>query len=297
MKRFVQHSRQGKKINHFKPQTIFITGCSTGIGLDTVRALSGRGHRVIASCRKAQDVEKLIAEGYEAVRMDVDDSDSIHQAFAHVLKKTDNRLDVLINNAGFGQAGALEDISREVLRAQFETNVFGLMELTRLAIPIMRKQKSGRIINISSVLGLISMPFRGAYNASKYAVEGICDTLRLELKATGIRVICVEPGPIDSQFRDNVVDKSLKKVDIEQSYFHPQYQHMLASFKQQKSTSIFTKKPEAVIQKLIHAIESPKPKAKYPVTFPTYLFITLKRIFTTAMLDRVLYYVSRKELS
>lgn len=291
-----QHSPQGIKINHFKPQTIFITGCSTGIGLDTVRALSARGHRVIASCRKEQDVQKLITEGYEAVQMDVDDSNSIRQAFTQVLNKTENHLDVLINNAGFGQAGALEDISRDVLRAQFETNVFGLMELTNLAIPIMRKQNCGRIINISSVLGLISMPFRGAYNASKYAVEGICDTLRVELKSTGIRVICIEPGPIDSQFRDNVVDKSLKKVDIEHSYFRIQYQHMLTSFKQQKSTSVFTKKPEVVIQKLIHAIESPTPKAKYPVTFPTYLFIILKRLLTTSMLDRMLSYLSRKEL-
>ena len=274
-------------------RVIFITGCSSGIGLDAALTLTKRGHRVIASCRKAKDVQKLIDKGCEAVLMDVDDSHSITNVFADVLASTQGRLDVLINNAGYGQAGALEDISRDVLRSQFETNVFGLMELTRLAIPVMRQQGHGRIINMSSVLGLISMPFRGAYNASKYAVEGLCDTLRLELKPSGIHVICIEPGPIDTEFRKNVVGSSLKKVDMENSYFQAQYQYMLGSFRQQKSASIFTKKTDVVIGKLIHAIESKQPKAKYPVTFPTHLFIFLKRVLSIRMLDRLLVYLSK----
>lgn len=278
------------------PSIIFITGCSSGIGLDAAIALSARGHRVIASCRKVSDLAKLSNLGFEAVLMDMDNSESIKQGFSNVLIKTQGKLDVLINNAGFGQAGALEDIPREVIRAQFETNVFGLMELTSLAIPVMRQQGHGRIINISSVLGLISMPFRGAYNASKYAVEGLCDTLRLELKPSGIDVICIEPGPIDSQFRDNVLDYSLKKIDIERSHFKLQYQQMLLSFRQKKSDSMFTKKTDVVIDKLILAIESKQPKAKYPVTFPTHLFIFLKRVLSIGMLDRVLTYLSRKEL-
>lgn len=275
---------------------IFITGCSSGIGHDAALTLAKRGHRVIASCRKEEDVQMLAALGCEVVLMDVDSSESIARAFAEVLKSTHGRLDVLINNAGYGQAGALEDISRDVLRSQFETNVFGLMELTRLAIPVMRRQNHGRIINISSILGLISMPFRGAYNASKYAVEGLCDTLRLELQSSGIQVICIEPGPIDTAFRENVIAHSLKKIDMERSYFRTQYKQMLGSFRQKKTDSMFTKKTDAVVEKLIDAIESVKPKAKYPVTTPTHLFILLKRILSVRMLDRLLLYISRQEL-
>ncbi len=276
---------------------IFITGCSSGIGHDAALALLKRGHQVIASCRQLADVQALILAGCDAIQMDMNHSESIQAGFTELLTKTQGRLDVLINNAGYGQAGALEDVSRDVLRNQFETNVFGLMELTRLAIPLMRKQGHGRIINLSSVLGLISMPFRGAYNASKYAVEGLCDTLRLELKPAGIQVICIEPGPIDTQFRENVVAHSLKNIDIEHSYFNTQYQHMLGEFKKKKADSLFTKKTDVVINKLIHAVESSKPKAKYPVTFPTHLFILLKRILTVRMLDRVLIYLSKKELT
>nr|WP_028383454.1 SDR family NAD(P)-dependent oxidoreductase [Legionella moravica] len=276
---------------------IFITGCSSGIGYETVFALQKRGHRVIASCRKSEDVARLIEEGVEALLMDVSESSSITNAFSELLKLTSGRLDVLINNAGYGQAGALEDISRSVIRQQFETNVFGLLELTNLAVPVMRKQGSGRIINVSSILGIISMPMRGAYNASKYAVEGLSDTLRLELKSSGIDVICIEPGPIDSRFRDNAVDRSLQHIDINNSFFKNQYEVMLTSYKQNKADSIFTKKPDAVIKKLIHAIEAKHPKPKYPVTFPAYLFIVLKRIFSTRLLDKIILKLSKNELS
>lgn len=278
-------------------QIILITGCSTGIGFDAVFALQKRGHRVIASCRKEEDVHRLQELGCEAVLLDVSDSNSIHQAFSQVLTRTEGRLDVLINNAGYGQAGALEDISREVLRAQFETNVFGLLELTNLAIPIMRKQEQGRIINVSSILGVVSMPFRGAYNASKYAVEGVSDTLRLELSATDIKVITIEPGPIESKFRDNVVDGSLKKINIDNSHFSNQYKAMLGNYKQKKTDSVFTKKSQAVIDCFIHAIESKKPKAKYAVTFPAHLLIFLKRVLSTKWMDKFFIAVSKKELS
>ena len=278
------------------PQVIFITGCSTGIGHDAALALTQRGHQVIASCRREEDVQKLLSLGIDTLRMDVDDSTSIQSGFAELLTKTQGRLDILINNAGYGQAGALEDVPRDALRSQFETNVFGLMELTQLAIPVMRKQGHGRIINLSSVLGLISMPFRGAYNASKYAVEGLCDTLRLELKTSGIHVICIEPGPIESQFRENAVTHSLKKINHEHSHFKKQYQHMVTDYRQQKSESFFTQKTDRVINKLVHAIKSKNPKAKYPVTVPTYLFIAMKRILTTKLLDRLLLFISKKEL-
>lgn len=275
---------------------IFITGCSSGIGHEAALALAKRGHRVIASCRKKGDLEKLAAEGLEAVQLDVSNPQSIADGFTNVLEKTGGWIDVLINNAGYAQAGALEDIPYEALKAQFATNVFGLMELTRLVIPVMRQQKEGRIINISSLLGMVSLPFRGAYNASKYAVEGLSDTLRLELKPAGIHVITIEPGPIESKFRDNTIDYSLKKINMEQSYFKPQYKIMLGSFREQKSNSIFTQQPEAVVKKLIHAIEAPTPKPVYRVTFPAHFFALLKRVLSVKMLDRVLGYISRKEI-
>lgn len=276
---------------------ILITGCSSGIGFDAAFALQKRGHRVIASCRAIEDVQKLSSMGLETLLLDVNDSSSIQHAFSELLNRTSGRLDVLINNAGYGQAGALEDITREVLRKQFETNVFGLMELSNLVIPVMRQQGQGRIINISSVLGIISMPFRGAYNASKYAVEGLSDTLRLELYSSGIHVITIEPGPIESRFRDNSVDGSLQNIDMKKSYFKKQYEVMLTSYKQAKTNSFFTKKTDVVIVKLIHAIEDKRPRAKYPVTIPAHLFVFLKRVLSTRLLDKLFLFLSKKELS
>lgn len=276
---------------------ILITGCSSGIGFDAVFALKKRGHRVIASCRKTEDIQKLLNKGIEALLLDVSDTTSIQSAFSQLLIMTSGRLDVLINNAGYGQVGALEDVSRDILRQQFETNVFGLQDLTNLVIPIMRQQGQGRIINISSILGVISMPFRGAYNASKYALEGLSDTLRLELFNTGIKVITIEPGPIDSRFRDNAMDYSLQQIEMEKSYFKSQYKTMLNTFKQKKANSFFTQDTSSVIKKLIHAIESKKPKPKYPVTFPAHFLICLKRFFSTRLLDKFILYLSRKELS
>ncbi|WP_133128442.1 SDR family NAD(P)-dependent oxidoreductase [Legionella nagasakiensis] len=277
-------------------KTIFITGCSSGIGHAAALALSMRGHKIVASCRKNEDVQTLLGLGIDTVQMDMNDSLSIMAGFKDLLAKTDGRLDVLINNAGYGQAGALEDLDRETLRQQFETNVFGLMELTRLAIPVMRRQGQGRIINLSSVLGIISLPFRGAYNASKYAVEGLSDTLRLELKPSGIAVICIQPGPINSQFRDNSIEYALKEIDMENSHFKKQYQQMLGAFRHSKNESMFTRPPDAVVRKLIHAIESKKPKEKYPVTFPAHFFAILKRLLSIKMLDRLLMMISKKEL-
>jgi len=276
---------------------VFITGCSTGIGFDAAFALKKRGHRVIASCRKNDDVKKLLDLGMETVLLDVSDSDSTQKGFAELLVLTEGRLDVLINNAGYGQAGALEDITRTVLRKQFETNVFGLLELCNLAIPVMRKQGSGRIINVSSILGLVSLPFSGAYNASKYAVEGLGDTLRLELHSSGIKVITIEPGPIESRFRDNCLDVSLNDIDTSHSYFSKQYTRTISTYKQSTSDSPFTLKPDAVIKKFIHAIETKRPKAKYPVTVPAHLMIFLRRILCIKWLDKILRSVSKDKLA
>lgn len=273
-------------------KVIVITGCSSGIGLDAATTLAKRGHRVIATCRKLEDLEKLKTLSLESVLLDLNDTQSIHCAFQTIVTLTQGRVDVLVNNAGYGQIGALEDIPSDVLINQFQTNVFGLMELTRLVIPLMRKQNQGRIINISSVLGVISLPLKGAYNASKYAVEGLSDTLRLELKPAGIKVITIEPGPIESLWSNTLTD-TFKNIDTQHSVFKDKYVALEANATQKKSNSFFTKKTSAVTNKLIHAIEANCPRAKYKVTFVAGLFVFLKRILPTKVLDSFLLLVSK----
>jgi NAD(P)-dependent dehydrogenase (short-subunit alcohol dehydrogenase family) len=269
-------------------KTILITGCSSGIGYCVAKGLHARGYRVFATARKKADVEKLSAEGLESFRLDLNDSNSINFAFEETLRCTDGKLYALFNNGAFGLPGAVEDLNRDALRAQFETNVFGWQELTNLAIPVMRRQGYGRIIQNSSVLGFVSMPYRGAYNASKYAIEGLSDTLRLELKGTDIYVSLIEPGPIASQFRMNAVKALEKYVDVENSVHREKYQGVLTRLNKPGPAVPFTLPPEAVLKRVILALESDKPKPRYYVTFPTYLFGFLKRILSTRVLDAIL---------
>jgi NAD(P)-dependent dehydrogenase (short-subunit alcohol dehydrogenase family) len=269
-------------------KTILITGCSSGIGYCVAKGLHARGYRVFATARKKADVEKLSAEGLESFRLDLNDSNSINFAFEETLRRTDGKLYALFNNGAFGLPGAVEDLNRDALRAQFETNVFGWQELTNLAIPVMRRQGYGRIIQNSSVLGFVSMPYRGAYNASKYAIEGLSDTLRLELKGTDIYVSLIEPGPIASQFRMNAVKALEKYVDVENSVHREKYQGVLTRLNKPGPAVPFTLPPEAVLKRVILALESDKPKPRYYVTFPTYLFGFLKRILSTRVLDAIL---------
>ena len=269
-------------------RTILITGCSSGIGYCVAKGLHERGYRVFATARKKADVEKLSAEGLESFRLDLIDSNSIHFAFEEVMRRTNGELFALFNNGAFGLPGAVEDLNRDALRTQFETNVFGWQELTNLAIPVMRRQGYGRIIQNSSVLGFVSMPYRGAYNASKYAIEGLSDTLRLELKGTNIYVSLIEPGPIASRFRANAVKALEKYIDIENSVHREKYQGVLTRLNKPGPAVPFTLPPEAVLKRVISALESEKPQPRYYVTFPTYLFGVLKRILSTRMLDAIL---------
>ena len=271
-----------------KSKTILITGCSSGIGLDTATRLKDKGYRVIASARKAQDVDRLRADGFEAVQLDLADSDSIQQAVNAVFEMTGGKLDALFNNGAFGQPGAVEDLTRDVLREQFETNFFGTHELTNLIIPVMRQQGHGRIIYNSSVLGFVALKYRGAYNASKFALEGLVDTLRLELKDTQIFPILVEPGPILTKFRDNAYQLFKNNISISQSAHSDVYQALSRKLESEGPVVPFTLGPEAVTSKVIKALESPRPKARYYVTFPTFLLGGLKRILPDALLDRVL---------
>ncbi len=269
-------------------KTIFITGCSTGIGYTTAIELKKRDYRVICSARKSADVLKLQQQGFETLQLDLADSTSIQQAVEQLITLTDGKIDGLFNNGAFGQPGAVEDLTRDVLRNQFETNFFGTHELTNLIIPLMRKQGHGRILYNSSILGFVAMKYRGAYNASKFAIEGLVDTLRIELHDTNIQFCLIEPGPITSQFRKNAFALYKKNINPEQSAHQQTYKAMEERLQKEGPAAPFTLPAEAVAKKVIHALESKNPKIRYYVTFPTYLFGFLKRILPMAWLDYLL---------
>ena len=269
-------------------RAILITGCSTGIGYHVAVELNKLGYQVIASARKIEDVEQLRQQGLNAIQLDLDNSESIQAAVTKTLEITGGSLYALFNNGAYGQPGAVEDLSRETLRAQLETNLLGWHELTNLVLPVMRKQGEGRIIYNSSVLGFAAMPYRGAYNCSKFALEGLADTLRMELKGTGIYLSLIEPGPILSNFRKNAIVKFFENIDSENSFHKPQYDAMKKRLKTEGPAAPFTLPPDAVLKRVIHALESKKPKIRYPVTVPTYVFAFLKRILPHRALDRLL---------
>lgn len=270
-------------------QNIVITGCSSGIGLATATYLKTQGYSVYPTVRHEKDITNLKAMGFEHVlKLDVREVDEIANVIDFVLQQ-EGKIDLWFNNAGFGQAGALEDIRTEILREQFETNVFGLHECTRQLIPIMRKQGYGKIIQHSSVLGLISLMGRGSYNASKYAIEGLTDTLRLELKGTNIYPVLLNTGPITSSFRKNAMEKLRKNVAIENSFFSDYYQKALSA---NKSKVPFNEEAISVAKVVHKIILAKKPKPRYYITKATYLLGYSKRILTTSLLDKVLQRIS-----
>jgi len=268
--------------------SILITGCSSGIGLAAARALRERGWRVFATARNPADVERLAAEGLESLVLDLDDSAGLRAAVAEVLERTGGRLDALFNNGGFGQVGAVEDLTRDALREQFETNLFGWVELTNLLIPVMRAQGGGRIVMNSSVLGYAAFAYRGAYNAAKFALEGLTDTLRQELAGAGIHVSLIEPGPITSRFRENCLPHFEKHIDWRASVHRARYEAQLARLRMPGPAAPFTLGPEAVVAKLLHALESPRPRARYPVTVPAVAFWWLRRVLSVGAMDWLL---------
>ncbi len=278
-----------------KVETVLITGCSSGIGLCVAEGLKARGYRVFASARQKKDVSMLRERGLEAFHLDLTDSVSINRAVLEVLQQTGGTLDALFNNGAYGQPGAVEDLRRDVLREQFETNLFGTHELTCRVLKVMREQGHGRIIHNSSVLGLIALPFRGAYNSSKFALEGLTDTLRLELHGSNIHISLIEPGPVISRFRANAMAKYRQNIEKEGSPFRRTYEALEKRLNKEGPAAPFTLPPEAVLEKVIHALESPRPRVRYYVTFPTYLFATLKRLLPHRALDWVLRSVSRSE--
>jgi NAD(P)-dependent dehydrogenase (short-subunit alcohol dehydrogenase family) len=269
-------------------RTVLITGCSSGIGECVAHGLARRGYRVLATARRGHDVEALQAAGLESFQLDVAEPASVGAAVEETLQRTGGTLYALFNNGAYGQPGAVEDLTRDVLREQFETNLFGWHDLTRQVLPVMRRQGYGRIIQNSSVLGFVALAYRGAYNASKYALEGLSDTLRLELRGTDIHVSLVQPGPITSRFRPNAYIAYQRNIIPEHSVHRERYEGMEQRLTREGPVVPFTLPPEAVLKKVIHALESPRPKARYCVTFPTYLFATLKRVLPDRALDRIL---------
>ena len=271
---------------HSKMRSVLITGCSSGIGLCIAKGLKEKGYRVFASARKSSDVKNLQNLGFESLLLDLSSSESINAAVFKLFEMTDN-LYALINNGAYGQAGALEDISRDTLEKQFQSNVFGWHELTNLVLPKMRYSNEGRIIYISSVLGFVAMSSRGAYVASKFAIEGLVGTLRLELRDTNIKLSSIQPGPIESKFRENAYLAFKQNIDISKSHYQNQYKIMIKRLKSGQNVK-FTLPPEAVLKCAIHALESSNPKNYYRVTFPTKLFSILGKIFPSKWMDYIL---------
>jgi NAD(P)-dependent dehydrogenase (short-subunit alcohol dehydrogenase family) len=243
---------------------------------------------VFATARTPSDLAALEALGLGAIHMDYADEASITAAFGEVMARTGNRLDALFNNGAYGQPGAVEDLSTDVLRAQFEANFFGWHTLTRLAIPVMRAQGAGRIVHCSSILGVIAYRWRGAYNATKFALEGLASTQRMELKGSGVFISLIEPGPIESKFSDNAVAKFLENVDIEGSVHARTYKRHLAKLNEGGGVNRFRLGPQAVHEKLRHALQSPRPRPHYPVTVPTHAMFLARRLLPARWLDRLL---------
>jgi NAD(P)-dependent dehydrogenase (short-subunit alcohol dehydrogenase family) len=244
---------------------------------------------VFATCRKQDDCVRLRTEGFESFVLDYADEASVSAALAQVLAATGGTLDALFNNGAFALPGAAEDLPRAGLREVFETNVFGWHDLTRQVIPVMRAQGAGRIVNCSSVLGLVCAPWRSAYNASKFAVEGLSDTLRLEMRGTGIEIVLIEPGPVTSKIRQNATIAFEKWIDWENSARADAYRTtLLKRLYDKPGKDRFELPASAVTQKLVHALESQRPQARYFVTTPTYIMAALKRFLPTRALDWIL---------
>lgn len=285
-------------------RSILITGCSSGIGYTCALGLNERGWRVFATARNDADLARLRQEGLEAVHLDYAQPKSIEACADAVLDATDGKLLALFNNGAYGQPGAVEDLEPDVLRAQFEANVFGWHDLTRRLIPAMRANRAGRIVQCSSVLGLVALKWRGAYNASKFAIEALSDTMRLELEHSGVHVSVIEPGPIRSRFQEHGLAHFKANIDIEGSVHRKDYARLLATAEaliagttwgyerpgEQASRSLWPRYrlgPGAVLAKLVHALESPNPRPRYHVTAAAHAMAVARRILPSRMLHRL----------
>lgn len=272
--------------------SILITGCSTGIGHHAAHYLKDRGWHVLATCRSEADVVRLRDEGLESFRLDYEDPASIETGFHEAMARTGGTLDALFNNGAYAIPAAVEDLPVEALRQNFEANFFGWHDLTRRVIPVMRAQGHGRIVQCSSVLGIMAMPWRGSYNSTKFALEGLTDTLRLEMRDTPIHVVQIEPGPIGTAFRLNAREQFDKWIDWENSARAAQYRASLVPrlYKAAETSKPdpFELGPEAVSRKLLTALTARQPRAHYYVTTPTYIAALSRRFLPQRLIDRMM---------
>jgi NAD(P)-dependent dehydrogenase (short-subunit alcohol dehydrogenase family) len=265
-------------------RSILVTGASSGIGLASAKLLNSRGWQVLATAQRQEDLSRLEALGLVALPLELTDRTSIAACADAALERTQGRLYALFNNAAYGQPGAVEDLAVEVLKAQFEVNLFAWHDLTRRLVPAMRDAGRGRIVQCSSVLGFVSPPYRGAYNASKHALEALSDALRLELQGSGVLVSIIEPGPIESRFLATALEAFRRNVPFEGSAHASEYRRRLATMEAggRKRGKLL---PEAVAWKVVHAVESRRPKVRYRVTTPTHLAALGKRLLPAALMD------------
>ena len=271
-------------------KSLLITGCSSGIGYDAAHGMAARGWRVLAACRRKSDCARLEDEGLESLVLDYEDQAGIHEAVREVLARTDGRLDAVFNNGAYAVPGLIEDLPTDALRAIFEANFFGQHELTKCLLPTFRQQGHGRILMNSSVLGFFALPWRGSYNSTKFAVEGWADTLRRELRGTGIRVILIEPGPITSSIRQNSIPHYERWIDVPSSARAEDYRTKLEPrlYADSPKPDPFELPASAVTRRVAHALTHPNPRPRYRVTFPTKFIYLAKRFMTTRMQDRFL---------
>lgn len=269
-------------------RTIIVTGASSGIGAHCARALMRDGWRVFATIRNAADGAALEADGIEALHLDYTEPESIAALVETVLARTGGHIDALFNNGAYAQAGAVEDLPVEALRAQFEANVFGWHDLTRRIVPVMRRQGGGRIVHCSSILGRVPTRFRGAYAASKHAVEGLMLCLKLEVADAGISVSLIEPGPVVSRIAANGLPWFRRFIDIDASPHRDAYAGQLRRMEQGGSRGRFKLGPEAVYTALRHALENPRPRTHYPVTLPARVGIAMRRVLPERLFYRII---------
>lgn len=272
-----------------EPKSVLITGCSSGIGLASALYLRDRGWTVFPTARRKEDLDMLAGHGFEPITLDVGDEASVADAARVALDRCSNTLGAVVNNAGVAQYGAVEDLTRDALRRQFEVNVFGMQQLTNLLLPVFRERGRGRIVHVSSVYGRISAPMVGAYCASKHAMEALADSMRVELHGTGVALSLIEPGPIETEFRRNAATQSFDHLEAGKGRFRKKYEKSLhRSQEKAGKPKPFSAPPVAVAKKIAHALESSRPKRRYCVTLPAYLGAFMRRFAPDALLDLLL---------
>lgn len=274
-------------------KTVLITGASSGIGKATTEKLLDDGYTVYASARSTDKLKYLKARGAEILELDVTQDESMKSGVDRI-KSEGGRLDILINNAGYGSYGALEDVPMEEARHQFEINVFGLGRLTQLVLPQMREQSFGKIVNITSVGGKIYEPLGSWYHASKFAVEGLSDCLRLELQPFGIDVIIVEPGPIRTEWGSIAIEK-LMRMSGHTAYAKAAQTgaKLLAISNDEKVAS----EPEVIANTISKALKAKQPKARYAAGTGAKFLVTFRKFASDALMDRFMQFMIKQAAS